>query len=242
MENSELYIIKRDGKQVPFNIDKIKNAIRKAFLATGSFASDEIITNVLSRVSIKQGMSVEDIQNQVELSLMVEKYYNVAKSYMLYRQAANPVTVHFHSSASAPISAVSAPDRMAFELHSVSTVMPVVAALESNETTTCPKDAILRAYAHDKLVGEAKAVNGIWFLLVHAADDSELTFTVTDDKGEEQPAANVLHYGAFTPTGTVRNPYLIRFGKSDLEKVIDNGILYIRRNGNIYDAQGALVK
>ena len=87
MENSELYIIKRDGKQVPFNIDKIKNAIRKAFLATGSFASDEIITNVLSRVSIKQGMSVEDIQNQVELSLMVEKYYNVAKSYMLYRQA-----------------------------------------------------------------------------------------------------------------------------------------------------------
>lgn len=87
MENSELYIIKRDGKPAPFNIDKIKNAIRKAFLATGSFASDEIITNVLSRVSIKQGMSVEDIQNQVELSLMVEKYYNVAKSYMLYRQA-----------------------------------------------------------------------------------------------------------------------------------------------------------
>ncbi len=87
MENANLFIIKRDGKRVPFDIDKIKNAIRKAFLATGSYASEDIITSVLSRVSIKQDMSVEDIQNQVELSLMVEKYYSVAKSYMLYRQA-----------------------------------------------------------------------------------------------------------------------------------------------------------
>lgn len=87
MEATEIYIVKRDGKKVPFSIDKIKNAIRKAFLATGSFATDEIITNVLSRVSITQGMNVEEIQNQVELSLMIEKYYSVAKSYMLYRQA-----------------------------------------------------------------------------------------------------------------------------------------------------------
>lgn len=87
MENEQLFIIKRDGKQVPFDIDKIKSAIRKAFLATGSFASDEIITSILSRVSVKNGMSVEEIQNQVETSLMIEKYYSVAKGYMLYRQA-----------------------------------------------------------------------------------------------------------------------------------------------------------
>ena len=86
MENAELYIIKRDGKKAQFDIDKIKNAIRKAFLASGSFATDEIITSILSRVSITNGMSVEEIQNQVELSLMIERYYAVAKAYMLYRQ------------------------------------------------------------------------------------------------------------------------------------------------------------
>ncbi|MBR4660873.1 MAG: anaerobic ribonucleoside-triphosphate reductase [Bacteroidales bacterium] len=86
MENAELYIIKRDGKKAQFDIDKIKNAIRKAFLASGSFATEEIITSILSRVSITNGMSVEEIQNQVELSLMIERYYSVAKAYMLYRQ------------------------------------------------------------------------------------------------------------------------------------------------------------
>lgn len=79
-------IVKRDGKRALFSIDKIKNAIRRAFLSVGSFASDEEITNILHRLVVKDGMGVEDIQNQVECSLMAEKYYGVAKSYMLYRQ------------------------------------------------------------------------------------------------------------------------------------------------------------
>ncbi len=79
-------IVKRDGKTVPFSIEKIKNAIRKAFLAAGSYATDEVIISILSRVNISDGMSVEDIQNQVEISLMAERYFSVAKSYMLYRQ------------------------------------------------------------------------------------------------------------------------------------------------------------
>ena len=37
-------------------------------------------------ITIRQGMNVEDIQNQVERSLMAENYFAVAKSYMLYRQ------------------------------------------------------------------------------------------------------------------------------------------------------------
>ncbi|MDD2293763.1 MAG: anaerobic ribonucleoside-triphosphate reductase [Bacteroidales bacterium] len=86
MESTELYIIKRDGKRVPFSIDKIKNAIRKAFLASGTFATEEIITGILSRVSISSGMHVEEIQNQIEVSLMSERYFAVAKSFMLYRQ------------------------------------------------------------------------------------------------------------------------------------------------------------
>ena len=86
MEYTDLYIIKRDGKRAPFSIEKIKNAIRKAFLASGSFATEEILTNILSRVHISNGLHVEDIQNQVEVSLMSERYFAVAKSFMLYRQ------------------------------------------------------------------------------------------------------------------------------------------------------------
>ncbi|MBQ0153930.1 MAG: hypothetical protein KBS70_03995 [Bacteroidales bacterium] len=170
------------------------------------------------------------------------------EGYMLYRQSKDAVTVHFN-----PVAPASAPRKKveseresdalrASESRTYSTVMPIVATLEENQPVTCPDDAILRAYAHDELVGEAQAVDGVWFLLVHAAEGSELTFTVTDDKGEEKQAANMLHYGALAPTGTISNPYLIRFGESDLRKVIDHGILYIHRNGNVYDAQGALVK
>ena len=83
---SEILIVKRDGKSAPFSIEKIKNAIRKAFLSVGSFASEEDLTNILQRVSVHDEMSVEDIQNQVERSLMAENYFSVAKSYMLYRQ------------------------------------------------------------------------------------------------------------------------------------------------------------
>ena len=83
---TDLYIIKRDGKRAPFSLEKIKNAIRKAFLASGTFATEEILTNILSRVHISNGMHVEDIQNQVEISLMSERYFAVAKAYMLYRQ------------------------------------------------------------------------------------------------------------------------------------------------------------
>ncbi|MBQ0113087.1 MAG: anaerobic ribonucleoside-triphosphate reductase [Bacteroidales bacterium] len=79
-------IAKRDGKQEPFSIEKIKGAIKKAFLSVGSFATEADLTDILSRVTIKDGMSVEEIQNQVEVALMAEKYYAVAKSFMLYRQ------------------------------------------------------------------------------------------------------------------------------------------------------------
>lgn len=82
----ELFIIKRDGKKEPFSIDKIKSAISKAFLSVGSYATQEVISNILCRVNISDGISVEDIQNQVEIALMAEKYFAVAKSYMLYRQ------------------------------------------------------------------------------------------------------------------------------------------------------------
>lgn len=83
---SEIYIVKRDGKRAPFSLEKIKRAISKAFLSVGGYATDDDLTSVLSRVHIADGMNVEEIQNQVEVALMAERYFAVAKSYMLYRQ------------------------------------------------------------------------------------------------------------------------------------------------------------
>lgn len=83
---SELQIVKRDGKREPFSIEKIKRAIAKAFLSVGGYATDDDLTAVLSRVHVADGMCVEEIQNQVEVALMAEHYFAVAKSYMLYRQ------------------------------------------------------------------------------------------------------------------------------------------------------------
>lgn len=82
----DIFISKRDGKKELFSIDKIRQAVAKAFLSVGSFATRDVITNILSRVNVTHGTTVEEIQNQVEIALMAEGYYAVAKSYMLYRQ------------------------------------------------------------------------------------------------------------------------------------------------------------
>ncbi len=81
----DTYIIKRDGKEEVFTIEKIKDAIAKSFIASESFATQEILTSVLGHLRIHNGISVEEIQNQVELALMQEGYFKVAKNYMLYR-------------------------------------------------------------------------------------------------------------------------------------------------------------
>lgn len=86
MGNQTIQIVKRDGKRVPFSIKKIENAVAKAFLSVGTFATEDDFIAILSRLHISDGMTVEEIQNQVETALMAEKYFAVAKSYMLYRQ------------------------------------------------------------------------------------------------------------------------------------------------------------
>ena len=86
MNSSELFIIKRDATEVSFSINKIKKAISKAFLSVGGFATEQILSDILSRLNIYNGISVEEIQNQIEIALMSEGYYGVAKSYMLYRE------------------------------------------------------------------------------------------------------------------------------------------------------------
>ena len=86
-------VIKRDGSVVEFNIEKISEAIEKAFVATETNYTPNII-NFLSLMvtadferKIKDDMvQVEDIQDSVESVLSRGGYEGVAKAYILYRR------------------------------------------------------------------------------------------------------------------------------------------------------------
>ena len=86
MEIKNFTITKRDGSKDRFSLDKIMNAIVKAFESVEEPADLGTISKILSHLDINEGIKVEDIQNQVEESLMKEGFYKVAKSFMLYRQ------------------------------------------------------------------------------------------------------------------------------------------------------------
>lgn len=85
----DFIITKRDGSHDRFSLDKIMNAIIKAFQSVGEDIDLNAVSKILSHLSISECITVEDIQNQVEEALMREGYYKVAKSFMLYRQRHN---------------------------------------------------------------------------------------------------------------------------------------------------------
>ena len=86
MEIKNFTITKRDGSKDRFSLDKIMNAIIKAFESVNQAIDLGSISKILSHLDIRDDIKVEDIQNQVEEALMREGYYGVAKSFMLYRQ------------------------------------------------------------------------------------------------------------------------------------------------------------
>ncbi|MDY4487004.1 MAG: ribonucleoside triphosphate reductase [Candidatus Limivicinus sp.] len=86
-------VVKRDGKIVDFNINKIADAIKKAFDATKTEYNESVIDFLALKVSadflpkIKDGLvAVEDIQDSVEAVLSRGGYETVAKAYILYRK------------------------------------------------------------------------------------------------------------------------------------------------------------
>ena len=87
MEIKNFTITKRDGSKDLFSLDKIMNAIVKAFESVDYPTDLGTISKILSHLDIHDDITVEDIQNQVEEALMREGFYKVAKSFMLYRQA-----------------------------------------------------------------------------------------------------------------------------------------------------------
>ena len=94
-----LRVIKRNGKVVAFENEKIQIAVTKAFLANegGNAAASErihekvdVITEEIMEIFTRRMPSggtlhIEEIQDQVELQLMRKEEYQVARSYILYR-------------------------------------------------------------------------------------------------------------------------------------------------------------
>ncbi len=86
MEIQNFSITKRDGQKDKFSLDKIMNAILKAFNSVGEPIDLGSVSKIISHIDIRNDIKVEDIQNQVEEALMREGYFKVAKSFILYRQ------------------------------------------------------------------------------------------------------------------------------------------------------------
>ena len=85
-------VIKRDGTMVPFDSDKIYNAIRKAGESTGEFGEQESylltaqVLKVLEHKFTETLPTIECIQDVVEQVLISANYFTTAKAYILYRE------------------------------------------------------------------------------------------------------------------------------------------------------------
>ena len=88
-----IQVVKRDGEVAEFSLNKITEAIKKAFRATSKDYNYEILELLSLRVTadfqnkMKDGkISVEEIQDSVEHVLEQTGYTDVAKAYILYRK------------------------------------------------------------------------------------------------------------------------------------------------------------
>lgn len=80
-------VVKRDGRVVGYNDEKIKAAIRKAMLQTEMGEDEALIHKITDRISMSgpERMTVEQIQDRVEMELMKSSRKEVAKRYIAYR-------------------------------------------------------------------------------------------------------------------------------------------------------------
>ena len=82
-------VIKRDGREVPFDKDKIVKAVVKAFV-DNDYSTDvahPVAEKIADEVeAASKNLSVEEIQDTVEKKLMATKYKDIAKAYIEYRQ------------------------------------------------------------------------------------------------------------------------------------------------------------
>lgn len=84
-------VVKRDGRVVGYNEEKIKAAIRKAMIQTEIGEDEALIHKITDRIGMtgKEKMTVEEIQDRVEFELMKSPRKEVAKRYIAYRDQRN---------------------------------------------------------------------------------------------------------------------------------------------------------
>jgi len=78
-------ILKRDGTQKEFVAFKIEDAIKKAFKSENTTYDSSIFFNVVEKLKTKRVIAVEDIQDLIESQLYKGRYFDVMRSFILYR-------------------------------------------------------------------------------------------------------------------------------------------------------------
>ncbi|MDO9265750.1 MAG: anaerobic ribonucleoside-triphosphate reductase, partial [Sulfurimonas sp.] len=78
-------ILKRDGTHKEFLPFKIEDAIKKAFKSQNVTYDSSIFFNVLDKLKAKRVVAVEDIQDLIEKELYKGRYFEVMRSFMIYR-------------------------------------------------------------------------------------------------------------------------------------------------------------
>lgn len=83
-----MQVVKRDGSREKFNIDKIATAVAKAFESCHKEMPQYIKPMIDALFGTLEGdvIGIEEIQNHVEDILMNERFFDVAKSYIIYRE------------------------------------------------------------------------------------------------------------------------------------------------------------
>ena len=83
-----MQVIKRDKSKEEFDISKINRAVRKAFESCNKKMPQYLGDMIHALFSTLEGdtIGIEEIQNKVEDILMNEKHFDVAKSYIIYRE------------------------------------------------------------------------------------------------------------------------------------------------------------
>lgn len=83
-----MQVVKRDGSIEEFNVDKIISAVEKAFKSCNKKMPQYLYDMLGALFGTLEGdtIGIEEIQNKVEDVLMNDKHFDVAKSYIIYRE------------------------------------------------------------------------------------------------------------------------------------------------------------
>lgn len=81
----EKYVIKRNGEYKPFESFKIQDALEKSFSSVTIAFDESVFTTILAGLEAKETWAVEEIQDLIEKTLFEKQYFEVMRSFMLFR-------------------------------------------------------------------------------------------------------------------------------------------------------------